>query len=81
MEYQAVSRLRPLTIMCCRKIPSKLKPSRTRRAPRRLVERVAFPLVASIPKILEGVPRHQEHRLGGAGGPLQRRVRGYCRLR
>ena len=73
IEYQAVSRLRPLTIMCCRKMPSKVNPSRIAARLRRQVERVALPFVAPVAEVLEDMTRHQVHRLGSAGGPLQRR--------
>src|SRR5574341_1602330 len=48
------------------------EPEPDRGALRGFVQGVALPLVPPVAQILEGVLRHQVHRLGGSGGPLQR---------
>ena len=70
---QAVSRLRPLTIMCWRKMPSKVKPKRSAARRRRRVEGIALPFVAAIAELVEDMAREQILRLGRAGRALHRR--------
>ena len=71
-EYQAVSRLRPLTIMCWRKTPSKVNPEPEGGAARALVRRVALPLQAPVAERVERVPGQQPDRLRGLRRALER---------
>jgi len=50
-----------------------VKPKRGVPAPRRRVERIAFPFVAPVAQFLEDPPHHQIHGLGGEGAALQSR--------
>ena len=75
MEYHAVSRFCPLTIMCCRKIPSKVNPSRKSARRDSSFQRVAFPLVAPVLQIFKRVPHHDLHGFCRPAHALQKRRR------
>ena len=59
MENHAVSRFRPLTIMCWRKIPSNLKPKRNAARREGALRALHFPLVAALSQVLEDMARHE----------------------
>ena len=61
---QAVSRLRPLTIMCWRNIPFEREAEALRGALRRRVEVVALPFVAAIAEVVEDIAREEILRFG-----------------
>ena len=72
MENHAVSRFLPLTIMCWRKMPSKVKPTQ-RSLPRRCVEGIALPFVTAITEHIKDITGHEVHRLGRERRSLQNR--------
>ena len=73
MAYHAVSRLRPLTdhVLAEHALEGKAEPEC--RGPGRRVQRVAFPLVATVTEVVEDVASQQRHGFGCTGLPLQSR--------
>ena len=72
-KYQALSRLRPLVIMCWRNVPSIDEAVAQGGAPRGCIERVAFPFVAPIAQRFEDVTRQQVLGFCAERRALQRR--------
>ena len=68
-----MSRFRPFTIMCCRKIPSKVKPKRNAARREGCIESIALPFITAVSQIFENMPRHEVHGLRGQRGLLQPR--------